>query len=154
MRKRKIRYSEAEGTYWFKCPFCGEKLVLPDDCCCEHVIFAYEDVNARPLIPPPDWAAGFLARRPVDYLDGFLDLWEAEYAPAEEDEMTPEEVENLKEEAIESYLEESVSLEDVLRILGAPEFRGMKQHMVLAQTEEDPDLGRTSVLLYDGGGPD
>lgn len=149
MRKRKIRWDDISEEYWYKCPFCDERLVLPDDCYCDHVIFGYEDVNAAPLTPPPSWVEDFIKRKPIDYLDGLKELWQCDYAPEEDASLSPEELEKLKFEAIDDYVCYHISLEDIMQILSDPEFRGIKKHLVLAQTEEDPDLGQTSYLLLD-----
>ncbi len=149
MRKRKIRWDPINEEYWYTCPFCGEKLVLPDDCYCEHVIFGYEDVNAAPLTPPPDWIEAFLMRQPIDYLEGLKERWQFDFAPEDGADLRPVELEKLKAEAIDDYVCYHISSEDVMKVLGAKEFRGIKQHMVLARMEEDPDLGQTSFLLLD-----
>lgn len=147
METIEILWDEDEERYQYECPFCGELLVLPDDCFCDHVIFGFDGVNYRPLTYPPDWVVEFLKGKPFDYLEGMQELWNDDFDYFDEDEEPdPEELEERRTEAFDCYLEENISLEDILKILDEPEFKEKKQSMFLAEIE-DVDMGTTSYLL-------
>ena len=149
MKHIDIKFEENEGNYSCKCPFCGDKLILPDGNECEHVLYAYEEVNQMPLHPAPDWMVDVLVDKPFDFLELFQDRWETDYMPDPEDLVSEEELMEEKRCAAKEYCENWITLNDVMKILNLPEYQHLMDKIVIAQTEENLYNGQTSYLFIE-----